>query len=82
MTARAVGRELLKDKLESKSSSAVVGSGLGRVVNMLTAEKGLEAEKKGVLRPMTRWNLQKTLQFRKSGEIYQLSKKARLYAVR
>ncbi|KAF9532009.1 ribosomal protein L17 [Crepidotus variabilis] len=80
MTARAVGRELLKDKVNSDSSEAVVDAGLGRVVNLLRAEKGLEPEEKGLLRPMTRWNLQKVLQFRGPRDVVEMSKKARVYA--
>ncbi len=82
MTTRAVGMDLLKEKLKSKSAASVIESGLGKIVNLLKAEQRLQPEDNGVLRPLTRWNLQRALHFRGPDALMELSKRAKEYAVR
>lgn len=81
MTTRAVGMDLLRTRLESKSAADVTESGLVKIVDLLKAEQRLQPEESGVLRPLTRWNLQRVLQFRGQGALVELSKKAKEYAV-
>jgi len=81
MTTRAVGMDLLRTRLKSKSAAAVTESGLGKVVDLLKAEQRLQAGDSGVLRPLTRWNLQRVLQFRGQDALVELSQRAKEYAV-
>ena len=81
LTTRAVGMDLLRTKLKSNSATAVAESGLGKIIDLLKTEQRLQPEDSGVLRPLTRWNLQRVLQFRGQGGLVELSKRAKEYAV-
>jgi len=82
MTSRALGMELLKEKLKSRSPQSITDFGLGKTANLVRAEQNLQAEDKGILRPMTRWNLQKVLRYRGQEGVRQISEKATQHAVR
>ena len=81
MTTRAVGMDLLRTSSKSNSAAAVPESGLGKIVDLLKAEQRLQPGDSGVLRPLTRWNLQRVLQFRGQDAVVELSKKAKHYGV-
>jgi hypothetical protein len=82
MTSRAVGREILQDKLKSKRPEAIINAGAQQTLDVVKAEKDMHFKERGILRPKTRWALQKVLQFRDEGAISDLSKKATEYVVR
>ena len=82
MTSRAIGWEILKDKLKSKRPEAIINAGAQQTLDVVKAEKDVQFREKGVLRPKTRWALQKVLRFRDKGAISDLSKKATEYVVR
>jgi hypothetical protein len=73
--------DLLRTRLKSNSAAAVTESGLGKIVDLLKAEQRLQPGDSGVLRPLTRWNLQRVLQFRGQDSLVELSKRAKEYAV-
>ncbi|KAJ7597123.1 mitochondrial ribosomal protein L17 [Mycena floridula] len=66
ITARAVGWELLNKKLKSgKTPLSIVNQGVGDVESIINSESSIGfGEAEGVLRPKTRWNLQKVLRYR------------------
>ncbi|KAI0319382.1 mitochondrial ribosomal protein L17 [Amylostereum chailletii] len=76
MTARAVGWDLLSRKLKAKSPAKIVSEGVTGVEAAVVRERALAADAKGELRPLTRWNLQKTLKYRPRTAIQTLGKKA------
>ena len=82
MTSRAVGWEILKDKLKSQRPEAIINAGAQQALDVVNVEKDMQFKEKGVLRPKTRWSLQKVLRFRPKGAISDLSKKATEYVVR
>jgi hypothetical protein len=82
MTSRAIGWEILKDKLKSKRPEAIINAGAQETLDVVKLEKDLRFKEKGTLRPKTRWALQKILQFRDKGAISDLSNKATEYVVR
>jgi hypothetical protein len=82
MTARAVGWDILQDKVQKQRVSTVVKQGAGETMKVLAAEKRIEfGERGGVLRPKTRWNVQKLLRYRGEEGLNQLSEKASTHAV-
>lgn len=84
MTARAVGFEILQDKLmKEQHLTKVVEEGAREAKEILAAETKIEfGEKGGILRPKTRWNVQKLLRFRPEDALDILSVKAAEHAVR
>jgi large subunit ribosomal protein L17 len=82
MTSRAVGWEILKDKLKSQRPEAIINAGAQQTLDVVKVEKNMHFTEKGILRPKTRWALQKVLQFRDQRAISDLSKKAIEYVVR
>ncbi|KAK7463667.1 54S ribosomal protein L8, mitochondrial [Stygiomarasmius scandens] len=81
ITSRAVGWELLKEKFKTQKPVNVVRSGLQGTHKVVESEQKLEfGEAGGLLRPKTRWNLQKVLRFRSPDASLQLSEKATKYA--
>ncbi|KAJ2931187.1 hypothetical protein H1R20_g5930, partial [Candolleomyces eurysporus] len=81
MTARAVGWDLLQDKVQKQQVSTVMKHGAGETKQVLAAEKRIEfGEKGGVLRPQTRWNVQKLLRYRGEEGLNELSEKASTHA--
>ena len=82
LTSRAVGWEILRDKLNSKRPEAIINAGAQQTLDVVKVEKDMKFEERGILRPKTRWALQKVLKFRDKGAISDLSKKATEYVVR
>lgn len=82
MTARAVGWDIIQDKVHKQRLTTVMKQGAGEAKEILAAEKRIEfGEKGGVLRPKTRWNVQKLLKYRGEEGLGELSEKAAGYAV-
>ena len=81
MTSRAVGWELLRDKLRSQRPEAIINAGVEKTFEVVKAERKVEYGEKGVLRPKTRWNVQKILRYRPDSAARALSEKATEYAV-
>ncbi|THV04860.1 mitochondrial ribosomal protein L17 [Dendrothele bispora CBS 962.96] len=81
VTSRAVGWELLKERLKNQKPAKIVKSGLQGTHEIVESERRLEfGEAGGLLRPKTRWNLQKVLRFRNPDASLRLSEKASKYA--
>jgi large subunit ribosomal protein L17 len=81
MTSRAVGWEIIRDKLRSQRPEAIMNAGVEQTLDVVQAERKLDHKEKGVLRPITRWNLQKILRYRPKDAAKDLSQKATEYAV-
>ncbi|KAF9015269.1 ribosomal protein L17 [Cyathus striatus] len=76
MTSRAIGWEVLKDKLKSQQPGAIMNGGGAGVQELIRVEKNIKVGgPSSVLRPMTRWNLQKVLKFKGKDASLDLSKK-------
>jgi len=76
MTARAVGRELLTDKLRWNTPRGVLNNGVTDAHASVSDELQLKVSDKGQLRSMTRRNLQKVLRYRGSEALADISQKA------
>ncbi|KAF8640657.1 hypothetical protein AX17_000314 [Amanita inopinata Kibby_2008] len=74
MTSRAIGREILTEKLRNEQPTSIVNNGCEGVQQLLQ-ESCLSSTKRNILRPMTRWNLQKVLKFRPRDAPLDMSKK-------
>ena len=81
MTARAVGRELLNEKLRWDSPRGVVNSGVKDAGMFVTKELNLSADDNSKLRPATRRNLQKVIKFRGQEALAEIGFKASAYVV-
>ena len=75
MTARAVGRDLMTEKLRWKSPRGVLNSGID-ALESISREVKLATHDKGELRPATRRNLQKVMRYRGSSSLRDFGKKA------
>ncbi|KAJ7619119.1 ribosomal protein L17 [Mycena polygramma] len=64
ITSRAVGWDLLREKLKSKKPVAIINAGAEDTLEIISEERRLGFGETGLLRPKTRWNLQKVLKFR------------------
>ena len=82
LTSRAIGWEILKDKLTKKKPEAIINAGAQQTLDVVKVEKDLQFNERGILRPKTRWALQKVLRFRDKEAISDLSEKATEYVVR
>ncbi|KDR85077.1 hypothetical protein GALMADRAFT_233685 [Galerina marginata CBS 339.88] len=80
MTSRAVGWEVLRDRLRTKRPELLLDNGADRAVDVLKAERSMDLEEKGVLRSKTRWNVQKVLRYRGQNAVNELGKMAANYA--
>ncbi|PPQ88653.1 hypothetical protein CVT25_010229 [Psilocybe cyanescens] len=80
MTSRAIGWELLKDKLRTARPEQILNDGGDKALQVLRLERKMDVKEKGVLRSKTRWNVQKILRYRGADAITALSKKASTYA--
>ncbi|KAF8974003.1 ribosomal protein L17 [Flammula alnicola] len=80
MTSRAVGWEILREKLKKQRPEAIMNAGVEQTVDVVRAERNMDYGEKGVLRPITRWNLQKVLRYRDQDAVHAISKKAAGYA--
>ncbi|KAJ7038099.1 ribosomal protein L17 [Mycena alexandri] len=76
ITSRAVGWDLLRNKLKSKKPVAIINSGAEDTLDVIALERKLTFGESGLLRPKTRWNLQKVLKFRDQSSPLLLSQKA------
>lgn len=82
MTARAVGRELLNEKLRWDSPRGVVNSGVQNADIVIAKELNLGGLDSGELRPTTRRNLQKVMKYRGREALTEIGAKASAYIVR
>ncbi|KAJ7706085.1 mitochondrial ribosomal protein L17 [Mycena rosella] len=76
ITSRAVGWDLLREKLKSKRAVSIINAGAKDALEVISEERGLSFGETGRLRPMTRWNLQKVLKFRDQSAPLLMSQKA------
>ncbi|KAG8219877.1 hypothetical protein J3R82DRAFT_856 [Butyriboletus roseoflavus] len=76
MTARAVGRELLTDKLRWNTPRGVLNNGVTAAHASISDELQLKASDKGQLRSVTRRNLQQVLKYRGREALTEISQKA------
>jgi len=81
ITARAVGRELLTDKLRRKTPRGVLNSGVSDAHSSVADELQLKASDRGQLRSVTRRNLQKVLRYRGREALAEISQKATAHIV-
>ena len=65
----------------TSTPTELINKGLDGAGKIIEHERMLEHPQHGILRPKTRWNLQKVLKFRSNGAILDMTKKAQLYAV-
>jgi len=79
MTARAVGRELLNEKLRWNSPRGVVNSGVKHAETVVAKELNLGTIDSGELRPTTRRNLQKVMKYRGQEALAKIGSKATAY---
>ncbi|KIJ68358.1 hypothetical protein HYDPIDRAFT_36842, partial [Hydnomerulius pinastri MD-312] len=79
MTARALGRELLTEKLRWKSPRGVLNSGVTDASSSISKELNLQVKDKGELRPVTRRNLQKVMKYRGNEALTEIGSKATQY---
>jgi len=68
MTSRAIGWELLKEKLKQQKPLSIIKAGAGGdILDVIEQERvaaPLRVQRHGLLRPKTRWNLQKVFRYR------------------
>lgn len=81
MTARAVGWELLKERIQTGDVSELVQKGVDGADELIAKELALEPRAVGQLRPATRWNLQKIMRYREPSEYLEIVKKAQGHIV-
>ncbi|OAX42404.1 ribosomal protein L17 [Rhizopogon vinicolor AM-OR11-026] len=79
MTARAVGRELLNEKLRWDSPRGVVNSGVKHAETVVAKELNLGGIDNSELRPTTRRNLQKVMKYRSQEALVEIGSKATAY---
>ncbi|PFH54553.1 hypothetical protein AMATHDRAFT_134373 [Amanita thiersii Skay4041] len=80
MTSRAIGREILKEKLKHQKPLSLINNGAEGIQELVKAESIKPADtKNGILRSTTRWNLQKILKFKNEAALTDISKKAGEY---
>lgn len=79
ITSRAIGWEMLKDKLRTHKPDAIVNKGAEGAQEVVEAENAKAIGQSGILRPKTRWNLQKVLKFRDPKAPVELSQKVGEY---
>lgn len=82
MTSRAIGRETSTHKLKQAGTHEGVSLKAHDILRVVNSERNMGYGQKGILRPMTRWNLQKILRFRPSSAPQVISEKAASYTVR
>jgi len=78
MTARAIGRELLTDRLRQEAPRELAGKGIDDAHDILQREVMSDSSENSQLRPKTKLNLQKVLKFNDSN-FGVLSQKATAY---
>ena len=78
MTARAIGRELLTDRLRHETPRELVSNGVDEAYDVLQREVISDSSKNSQLRPKTKSNLHKVLKFNESNFAV-ISQKATAY---
>lgn len=81
MTSRAIGWETSRHKLKKLPTHEGVRIESPDILKIVNSERNMGHGQKGILRPMTRWNLQKILRFRPSSAPKVISEKAAAYSV-
>jgi hypothetical protein len=81
MTIRAIGREVLKQRLKTSTPASIVNEGAEGIQEVLAQGTLNSGGYDGPLRPKTRWNLQKILKFRDRSTSTELSQKVGHYIV-
>lgn len=82
ITSRAIGWEMLKEKLKVQKTISIINSGAQDIHEVVDSERKLKlGESGGKLRPKTRWNIQKALRYRDESASQELSRKAGDYMV-
>ena len=81
ITSRAIGWELLKGALKTRTTTSLMNTGFEVTEEILEKERNLHRHERGRLRPLTRWNLQKALKFRQPHTTSELSQKVGRYIV-
>lgn len=79
MASRAIGWEVLKEKLKSERPISLINNGTKGVEELVKTECDSINPKRGFLRPMTRWNLQKISKFRPAEALSNIATKAGEY---
>ncbi|KAF7320394.1 hypothetical protein MKEN_00824200 [Mycena kentingensis (nom. inval.)] len=79
MTTRAVGWDLLREKLKTKKPASIINAGMEDALEVVAKEQNYAPEQQGVLRPTTRRNLQKVLRYRTPEAVTTMSQKAGSY---
>ncbi|KAG6842585.1 hypothetical protein C0991_000111 [Blastosporella zonata] len=80
MTSRAVGWEMVKGRLKMHKPLAILNKGSEGTQAVIETEKNMKFDEPGgILRPKTRWNLQKVLRYRDDKASAELSEKAAEY---
>ncbi|KAF5390287.1 hypothetical protein D9757_002852 [Collybiopsis confluens] len=79
ITSRAIGREVLQEKLHDKKPLGLVRTGVSGTESIIEAERKVEFGQTGQLRPKTRWNLQKMLRFRGEDAVSELNRNVSAY---
>jgi large subunit ribosomal protein L17 len=82
MTSKAIGFDLLRERLQSEDPVSIVNSPLEGVRKVLDEERmAALGAPQGVLRPKTRWNLQKVLRYKSKTSVENLGQKAQDHMV-
>jgi hypothetical protein len=83
MTARAIGWDVLKQKLAKNKASTLVNDPHVGIRQIIDDEKQIPTEsRRGLLRQKTRWNLQKLLKYRNPDAVEEIAEKAASHLVR
>lgn len=82
LTSRAVGWEFLKHKLQSDTRENILQETPNSAQELVRSERTIDQfDKGGLLRPKTRWNLQKVLRYRDDSAALRLGNQANGYIV-
>ncbi|KZP31255.1 ribosomal protein L17 [Athelia psychrophila] len=82
VTARAVGMEMLKARLQTGSIPDIMQNGLKGADEFILKEVNMSADKVGELRSATRFNLQKILKYGRPTIVAEMAHKAEEHIVR
>ncbi len=81
ITARSVGWELMKEQLKDKQPIELIRNGVQDADTVVRLEQSRAPKDEGLLRPKTRWNLQKVLKYRGANAQQEFVQAAEEYAV-
>lgn len=83
MTSRAIGWDVLRQKLVGTKASALVNDPHADMQQIVKAESQMPSKsRRGLLREKTRWNLQKLLKYRNENATKEIAEKATGHMVR